>query len=97
MALTVELTITRPNTETSWPWAGTDASVLTQLESLRETHGATSSNVTSEDGLTLVYTESCPLENGGAYFSEYANIWQAAETNAVSSGVTISSTVIDNT
>ncbi|MDA8940603.1 hypothetical protein N9H34_00570 [bacterium] len=97
MALTVELTVTRPNTETSWPWSGTDASVLTQLESLRETHGATSSTVTSEDGLTSVFTESCPIETGDDYFAEYSNIWQTAGNTAASTGVTISSIVIDNT
>ena len=97
MALIVEITITRPNTETNWPWSGTDSSVLAQLESLRETHGATSSNVISEDGLTSVFTESCPLETGDAYFAEYANIWQTAGSNAVSTGVNITSTVIDNT
>jgi len=97
MALTVELKITRPNTETNWPWSATDASTLAELASLRETHGATSSNHASADGLSLVYTESCPLENGDAYFAEYANIWQGVAESAVSSNITITSTVIDNT
>ena len=96
MALTVQITVTRPDTETSWPWEG--VSELTQLNTIREEHGATSTDSISDDGLTWTWTESCPLETGDAYFDAYQAFWQneGVQSNADSTNVTVISTVLDS-
>lgn len=94
MALTVQITITRPDTETSWPWEG--VSELTQLNAIREEYGATSTNSISDDGLTWTWTESCPLETGDAYFDAFNSFWDEAGVNTISAAnnITIESRVV---
>ena len=95
MALVVEITVTRPNLETSWPWEG--ISEFSQLTSLREEHGATSSDSISADELSWTWTESCSMETGDAYFAAYSSFWedQGLNSTAASSNVTVSSSIIE--
>lgn len=96
MALVVEFTVTRPDLETSWPWEG--IAEFSQLSSLREEHGATSSDSISADELSWTWTESCPMETGDAYFAAYSSFWedQGVTAAAASSNVTVSSSVIES-
>ena len=94
MAFTVEFTITRPNTETDWPWE--TVSGPTGLASLREQYNATSSESVSADGLVWTVLETCPAANVDEYFASFRSIWEniGVNSNAVDNNVTISSRVV---
>jgi len=91
MAMSVEFKITRPNTETDWPWSG-----VSGLSSLREQYNVTSSESVSEDGLVWTGVETCPDENVVAYFEEFKTFWDQAGANTVagSNNITIESRVV---
>ena len=95
MAMTVEFTITRPNTETSWPWSG--VSGLSELNALREQYNVTSSDSESSDGLVSTWIETCPDENVNAYFNAFKLFWQQSgvNSNAANDNVTIDSRVVE--
>ena len=95
MAMTVEFTITRPNTETSWPWSG--VSGLSELNALREQYNVTSSASESSDGLVSTCIETCPDENVNAYFDAFKSFWEQSgvNSNAANGNVTIDSRVVE--
>ena len=95
MALVVEFTITRPNTETSWPWSG--VSGFSELTSLREQYNVISSASESPDGLVSTWTETCPDENVTAYFDAFKSFWEQTSVNTVASAnnVIIDSRVVE--
>ena len=94
MAMSVEFTITRPNTETDWPWSG--VSGLSELASLREQYNVTSSDNESPDGLVSTWIETCPDENVSAYFDAFKSFWDEAGLNTISAAnnITIDSRVV---
>jgi hypothetical protein len=95
MAMTVEFTITRPNTETNWPWSG--VSGLSELNALREQYNVTSSDSESSDGLVSTWIETCPDENVNAYFDAFKSFWEQTSVNTVASAnnVIIDSRVVE--
>ena len=97
MAMTVEFTITRPNTETSWPWSGASGFSESELNALREQYNVTSSASESSDGLVSTWIETCPDENVNAYFNAFKLFWQQSgvNSNAANDNVTIDSRVVE--
>ena len=97
MAMTVEFTITRPNTETSWPWSGVSGFSETELNALREQYNVTSSASESSDGLVSTCIETCPDENVTAYFDAFKSFWEQTSVNTVASAnnVIIDSRVVE--
>jgi hypothetical protein len=95
MAMTVEFKITRPNTETNWPWSG--VSGFSELTALREQYNVTSSDSESSDGLVSTWTETCPDENVEDYFDAFRSFWEQSgvNSNADNDNVTIDSRVVD--
>jgi len=94
MAMTVEFKITRPGTDTDWPWSS--LSGVSELNSLREQYNVTSSDSVSDDGLVWTWYETCPDENVQDYFSAYKSFWQKTGVNIIASdnNVTIDSRVV---
>lgn len=95
MALSVEFKITRPNTETNWPWSG--VSGFSELTSLREQYNVISSTSESPDGLVSTFIETCPDENVTDYFDAFKSFWEQTGVNTVASAnnVIIDSRVVE--
>ena len=94
MSMSVEFTITRPDTDTNWPWSG--VSGFSELNALREQYNVTSSDSESSDGLVSTWIETCPDENVNAYFDAFKSFWSNTGVNRTASdtNVTIDSRVI---
>lgn len=100
MAFIIDRTFVRPDTSTPWPWSGITSSSTNQLNAAKTTHSVTTTSTESADGLTCVYTDTCPSYSQYIdYFNETQSIWQGVnlEQNVQDDNITMTYNVVENT
>lgn len=100
MAFIIDRTFVRPNTTTPWPWSTITPTLVSELNSAKATYNVTTTNTESDDGLTCVYTDTCPTYTSYVdYTNATRDIWSGVglESNVASDNITMSYNVVENT
>ena len=99
MAFTVEYTFTRPSTSIDWTYSFSEAGQA-EINNLRNNHGVTVSESTSEDGLTYRLIQSANSHaDYSAYYYAANDIWEAEGIMYAcnTAGITVALNLIENT
>ena len=100
MAFIIDRTFVRPDTSTAWPWSGITSSLTNQLNAAKTTYSVTTTSTESADGLTCVYTDTCPTYSDYVnYFEDTKSIWNTVNlsSNITNDNITMTYNVVENT
>jgi hypothetical protein len=100
MAFIIDRTFVRPNTSTAWPWSSIDSTLISQLNAAKATYNVTTTSTEAADGLSCVYTDSCPsYSDYYDYFTETRSIWSSVNltSNIENDNIVLTYNIVENT